>query len=564
MKRTAILVLLFCVIIPSAPDASDVRDAQLSSGIRNAEAYSRLLIRQAHADPQKAGALLKEALVASPDLPLVYFELSRHSLSPSAAGMLDSFDYVIQGIDAYGRNFLWSLTLMGSLFFAAVFSFLLSASILAFIRLFPDLPLLMHDIQEDPRRAGFLAALVVLSAISPLFLIAGILMLIGIYMKRSDRAVVYAYLVFLVCSPLVFKTASQIMQALSSGAMKAVVQVNESRGNTYAASVLGNGRDIPSAFSYALALKRQGLYSDAIPLFTSLLDRWPDPRVYVDLGNAYVGLYNFDESKKNALEEAARCYSKSVGIRPLASAYYNLSQVYREMLDFPKGEEYFAAALSINRTAVADYRSISGRTPNRIVADETLSRQEFWRYMRERFTSVFTFGMSLLPLSVLPVLALGLLAAFYLLTTQLRQKAYRCRKCGAILCVKCEKHITWGQMCPQCFSSLVRLDEMDARERVARILAIYEQQQKRRDRVRILSFVLPGVSFIFGGRVLTGILFLWPFLFLVLVPLTNWICVPDSNLVSHGFFSWLALCGAAVVFVASNIITRKRMVRGWL
>lgn len=563
MKRIAVLALLCCLTIPSAPDASDVYDTQLNSGIRNSEAYSRLLIRQAHDNRQEAVALLKKALAASPDLPLVYFELSMHSFSPSVTGILDSFDYLIQGIDAYGRNFWWSLTLIGSIFFAFVLSFLLAAVILAFIRLVPDMPLLIHDIQESPRRAGFFAAVVALSAISPLLLVAGVLILLGIYMKRSDKAVVYAYLVFLVCSPLVFKTASQIAQASSSGALKAIVQVNESRGNTYAASVLRNSSDIPSVFSYALAVKRQGLYSDAIPLFKSLLARWPDPRVYVDLGNSYIGLYNFDESKKDALEEAARYYSQSIGIRPLSSAYYNLSQVSREMLDFPKGDEYFAAALSINRTAVAEYRSISGRTPNRIVADETLSRKEFRRYIRERFTSVFTFGMSLLPLSTISALALGLIVVFYLLNSRLRQKAYRCRKCGAILCDKCEKGIMWGQMCPQCFSSLVKLDEMDARERVARILAIYEQQRKRRARIRLLSFTLPGVSFIFGGRVLSGFLFLWPFLFLALLPVTNRVCVPDSNLVSHGFFSWSALFGAAVIFIVSNIITRKRLVRGW-
>jgi hypothetical protein len=48
--------------------------------------------------------------------------------------------------------------------------------------------------------------------------------------------------------------------------------------------------------------------------------------------------------------------SQSLEIKPLASAYYNLSQLYRESLDFTKGNEYFKLALETNRDAVSDYR----------------------------------------------------------------------------------------------------------------------------------------------------------------------------------------------------------------
>ena len=70
--------------------------------------------------------------------------------------------------------------------------------------------------------------------------------------------------------------------------------------------------------------------------------------VYVNLGNCYAGLKN--------TEKAITSYLKAVEIKPLASAYYNLSQISREILDFTKGNEYFKLALEINRDAVSDYR----------------------------------------------------------------------------------------------------------------------------------------------------------------------------------------------------------------
>ena len=170
--------------------------------------------------------------------------------------------------------------------------------------------------------------------------------------------------------------------------MKAIVEVNESKGNTYALTALKNRDDYASLFSYALALKREKYYSEAIEIYQKLLLRKPDPAVYVDLGNCYVGMGNMDE--------AMASYLKAVEIRPLASAYYNLSQISREMLDYSKGNDYFKRALEIDRDAVSSYRLKYSRNPNRIVVDETLSFSGLWDLAMTNTGKTSTFGMAVL------------------------------------------------------------------------------------------------------------------------------------------------------------------------
>jgi len=438
MRKLA-LCLLFCLIFPSSLlYADEYYNLQLNKGIRNSDTYAYLLIEKARADRAGSVELLHEALTDAPDLPAVYFALSKATFSLSGSGILDSVDYVIRGIDAYSRNFWWSFTLLGSLFFDLIFSFIMAVLLIVAVRLLPDVPLLSHDIGESSWKVALLIMMVVFSVASPLLFLGSMVVLLGFYMKKYSRSVVYLYLLFLFCFPLLSKTASLYLGAASYGSLKAIVAVNESEGNGYAVSTLQNTDDFASLFSYALALKREGRYEEAIASYKRLLEKKEDPRIYVNLGNCYVGLYNFDEARKSDLEEAVKYYSSSLRIKPLVSAYYNLSQVSREMLDFGKGEEYFRSALALDRSAVAGYRAISGRKPNRFVVDETLKPSEFWDYALARNDSPSSLGVAAVPPFAVSLAALLLGVVFYLMNSRVRQRAYRCRKCYKILCEKCE------------------------------------------------------------------------------------------------------------------------------
>lgn len=564
MRRFLPFLIVSLFLLPSVSRGEEFYEKQLNSGIRDADAYSYMLIMQSRENKPEAIKILKKAALYSPDLPAVYFELAKANFSFSESGILNSVDYAIQGIDAYLRNFLWSFAFAASLYFSLLFSFALSFVFIVIIRLSSDTKMISHDVGEGNVPPFLLLVLVILALLGPFFFIAGILILLGIYMKKMDKTVVYIFLLFLVFFPMVLKQASLFISALSSGSLKAVVQVNTSKDNKYALSVLKNADGKAELFSYALALKREGRYDEAIALYKKLLQRSPDPRVYVNLGNCYVGLYDFGEDRKHYLNEAAGNYLAAINVKPLASAYYNLSQVSREMIDFSAGNEYFKSALSLDRVAVAEYSSFYARTPNRFVADETLTDGDLWNYAKARSGNVFTFGMTTIPLPFVTFAALLLILSFYMMNNKVKQKAYRCRKCNTILCTGCEKRMTWGQLCPQCYGSLVKLDELDVKERVARLLSIYEKQRRRKSTLKILSFLLPGSSQIYAGRVLFGFLFLWPFLFCILIPVASSIFITESTLFSHNLLKIVSLFFAAIIYVVSNFITRGRLSRGWL
>ncbi|MBM4145005.1 MAG: hypothetical protein FJ240_01845 [Nitrospira sp.] len=555
MKKFAFLLFLHLFLIPSLSFGADVYEEQLNRGIRNSEPYSYLFIQQSKADNARAKSLLRDALRYSPDLPAVYFELSKASFNIKPEGVFEAFDYILQGIAAYKRNFWWSFMMASSLFMSIILSFVSAMLIIVMIRLPKDIPLFSHDIQEAGGKA-FTLLVLLFSLFGPLYLLGGLLIIISFYMKKWDKIIVCLYLLFLLSLPLVFSAFSIVFNAPSSGTLKAVVQVNESKGNTYALSVLKNKDNPVELFSYALALKREGGYTEAIYIYNKILALKPDSRTYNNLANCYVGV--------NDLEKAKELYRKAAELKALPSVLYNLSQVYRETLDFDKGEEYFLSAQRLDNDAVSRFRTIAGRNPNRFVVDEGLPVSALWKYSRGMTFRSTALGLSTVPIIFMPVLALIMAIFFYIMDKRFKQTAYRCKRCGKILCSKCEKHILWGHMCLQCYRSIVKLDELDAKERVARILTVYEYQKKRRDMIKIISFIIPGLGQIYAGSVLYGFLFLWAFLFFLFIPLTNSIFAIEMSGFSHLWLNLSSLFLMIAVYFISNIITRRRLAKGWL
>lgn len=553
--RKIFLIFFLCLLVPTRSFGEDLYEEQLDRGIRNSDPYAYVLIKQAKTNPSEAKEILKKALTYAPDLPAVYFELSKASFSLSSKGIFETIDYMIKGITAYERNFWWSFTTAGSLFMSFIISFILAMIIIILIRLPHDIPLLAHDIKEIRTKAGILL-LLIFALTGPLLLIGGMLIIIGLYMKKVDRVVVYLYLLFLLISPLIFNTATMFFQVSASNKLKAVVQVNESKDNQYALSILRDSDDDIELFSYALALKRDGRYTEAIDIYNRLIEKRPSPQLYNNLANCYVAM--------NEMEKAKKVYTKSIEMKPIPSAVYNLSQVWRETFDFEKGDEYISYAQRLDQNAVSRFRTIFGRNPNRFVIDEVMPSSAFWKYSHERTADTSTMGLSIAPISFMPVASISFMILFAILTKRIKNRAFRCKKCGTILCNICEKRILWNQMCPICYRSLIKLDELDARKRVSRLLTVYDYQTKNRNTIKALSFILPGSAQIYAGNILSGFLFLWSFLFFLFIPVTNSIFVMETSYFSHLWLNVSAVLLMAVVFFVSNIITQRRLAKGWL
>ncbi|NWF76439.1 MAG: tetratricopeptide repeat protein [Nitrospirae bacterium] len=555
MKKIIFFFFICIIIFPHLCSGEISHEEQLNKGIKNSEPYSYLLIEKSRTNSTEAKSLLEKSLHYSPDLPAVYFELSKASFHLNTDGIFESIDYIIQGISAYKRNFWWMFSLVTSLYVSLIFSFLISILVIIIIRLPKDISLVSHDIKEEKSKI-LLLFILIFAIFGPLYVLGGLLILISFYMKKWDRLVAYFYLLFLLAAIWIFDIFSIGFIAPASGDVKAVIQVNESKGNSYAISVLQNKNNPIELFSYALALKREGHYSEAINIYNKVLNQKTDPKTYNNLANCYTIIGDFEKAKE--------LYQKSIELVPLASTLYNLSQVYRETLNFEKGDKYFVEAQKLDREAVSRFREIFSRNPNRFVIDEVIPMQTLMEYTLGKATGSFTMGLSIAPASFMPVIAIVMAVIFYIITGRFRNRAYRCNRCGKILCIKCEKHIHWGNMCSQCYRSIIKLDELESKERIARLLKVYEFRKKKREIIKILTLIIPGSGQIYAGDLLNGILFLWPFLFFLFIPITGKIFNIEMFNFSHFWLNIISIFLLILVYFLSNIITRRRLSKGWL
>ena len=556
-KLTSPLIFAFFFLIFTFPiftvlshSAEDIHEARLDMGLKNNEPYSYVLMKKAYADPSKAKSLLTEAVRHSPNLPPAYFEMAKISFSPSASGMFESLDYAIKGFKAYKGNFWWLMSISGLFTASLILSFVIVLALVLAVRLFIDTPLLSHDIKENRKKILIAMLLVPLSFFGPLFFIAGSLLLLGLYFRGMNKTVVYVSVLFLLLSPIWLNIINMFFSVPSSE-LRAIVAVNESRDNKYAASVLKNKADFISLFSYGLALKREGRYEEAISAYKKLLASHPNPRAYVNLGNSYVGVNDMAAAKKS--------YKKSVELKPLASAYYNLSHLSRETLDFAKGEEYFNEAIKLSSESVSQFSSAASRNPNRLVIDETLPMSAMWEYAETGAPSRSEIKISPLNSASSVIVSITLLALFCIMDSTFKQRAYRCQRCGVILCGKCGKGKLWGEMCSLCYKSLIKLDALDSRIRVAKQLEVQELQKKKRRTISILSFAPPGIAHIYWGRILSGTLFLWLFLFLLLLILLKPLFSTGLSLFSHGWITMPSAIIMAFLYLISNMDARRRL-----
>jgi glucose-6-phosphate-specific signal transduction histidine kinase len=111
---------------------------------------------------------------------------------------------------------------------------------------------------------------------------------------------------------------------------------------------------------------------------------------------------------------------------------------------------------------------------------------------------------------------------------------------------------------------LIKLYELDARERITRLQTVYEYQMRRRSILHVLSFLLPGAAHIYAGYVLKGFLILWPFLFLLSVFVISSIFVVGMPYFPHLWLNWSVLFLVVITFLVANFITQRRLAKGWL
>ncbi|MCE5194980.1 MAG: tetratricopeptide repeat protein [Nitrospiraceae bacterium] len=549
-------VLLLALCNPVISFSKDVYETRLNEGLKNTEPYSYILIKNAEDNPAKAELLLKEAIQYSPNLPISYFNMAWHKLTEDKA-VFESLDYALRGFEEYSNNFWWLRSLTGLIIASVVLSFALMLLGLVFLKSFKDIRLLSHDIKEDKKKILMVLSLIIFSIFGPLFFITALLAFFGIYFEKKDKIIVYAALLFLLASPFFLKITNSFISA-NSPDLRAVVSINESRESKYALLLLKDKNAYVPQFLYGLALKKEGRYEEAIAVYKNLLSTNSEPKAYVNLGNIYFSM--------NDINNASEAYKKAIEIKPLASAYYNLSLVSREKLDFQKGGEYFLEATKLDSRKITQFSETAektGKNPNRVLIDETLSMSEIWNYANTGANNTMNINISTIGSGLTFIIALILIVLFYYLNSS-KNKSYICSRCGTVICGKCTRGKHWGQMCSVCYSSVVKPEGLDARERIAKLLDIQSIQARKYSIVRLISYAPPGFAHIFAGRILEGCIYLWIFFFFLAMLILNPFISIGLSTFTHTWINIPSLTIMAIIYMATFIGIRRRLNRGWL
>lgn len=527
------------------PEPASMFESRLDRGLTNNDVYSYILIEKSRVSSERK-TLLEQAIMNSPDLPAPYFKIASDRLDLSFKGIFEALDYMRKGIRAYERNFLWRFNLWGLIVRSFIVSFTLSLLVMSIIRFPSEAGLLMHEINEDRKKAFLLSFPLIFSVFGLLPFLASTVILYGLYMRGKERIALYIFfsiLFILSLSPGIWRMFSNF------SCLKAVVDVNEGRDNRYALLRLNGRNDMASSFAYALALKREGYYRESIERYKRLAERYEIPEIYINLGNAFYASGDH--------EGAIEYYNKSLSIRPLAAAYYNLSQVYREMLDFKKGEEYFNEAARLDPESLRRYTSISTRNPNRFVVDMKLPDSLIWNQILSERGGI----IRVTSITVVTVIAI---LSFFIIDRGLKNRAKRCRRCGSIYCNRCLRMVTWKDMCSRCYQSIVRMDRMYSKERIANLLLLYESRAKKRMVARILSFILPGAGEMYSGRILEGFLLNWVFSFALTAIILSRVMTEGTYPFHHDWLLIPLLFLVIVLYVFSIFHIRRGGQKGWL
>ncbi len=549
MRNRVTLTILFFTFLffrtANGQIEKPINEINLDFGITNNDTYSFLLIEESrHSSLRRE--LLEKALRYSPDLPATYFMIACDRFGLSPEGIFDALDHSMEGIKVYNRNFLWRLNLWNLIIRSFVISFFASIFIYFIIRFPAFAGLIMHEIRENRRKFLLLFLPLLFSIFGLLPLLASLVSLHGLYIWKRDRLVIYLSFVIL----LFFSLSPSLLRIFHVPShLKAVTAVNESRDNKYGLLKLKGRNDLPSSFAYALALKREGLYGESIEYYKGLMEKYQLPEVYINRGNA---LYAAGD-----LEGAIESYSRSLSMKPLTAAYYNLSQVYREMLDFKRGEEYFEAAARLDSVSLRRYTTISDRNPNRFVVDVRLPDIHIFKQL------VGENGPIIKITSLTFVTSIAILS-FFIIERVLKSRARKCRRCGSIYCNRCSRMITWKDMCSRCYGFLVRMDQMYSKERLANLISLYHGKARKRTIAKILSYLLPGAGQIYSGKIIEGFLLSWASIFALVVIVLSRVMTDGIYPFHHNWLLPPLMLIIIIVYVISILHIRREIQKGWL
>ena len=547
---------------PRLTDLKSLSYYKVDNRFSNMEPYSTALIRKGEEalkndkEPE-AIAFFEAAIELSPQMPQPYLNMAKSTFSFSPKGFIGSVGYVLDAWKALTDNLWWSFKAAGMLLAGIYIA--LFAAIIIFIALlaFSKFRIYLHDIIEDRKKIFLMIPSIILVFFGPIFGIFAFTLPFWVYLKKKEKALLYSLLFISAVAMLFIPSLSTYLNAHTDATLRSIINTNSGLYTGNAAYFEKGQEDYETLLSYALNKKQKGDYNEAIKAYESLLGKGNDAKIYNNIANCYVGLGDY----KNAFLS----YDKSLKSKELASAYYNLSQLKNELFEFKDADAFYKKSLEVNADEVALFTIIKGHSAKSSVVDEVIENNElralaFQRIPGKAYSSrighIFTFVQA--PFAIFLLLLMTVAVAIYDKKTP--NKAFRCQKCGRILCSICEEEeIVEDDICPTCFKTLSRTTELNPKDRMAKKIEINRYREERNYKLRIMSLFLPGSGHIYFEELIPGFLILFLFLFFISSAFIWGLLMPSVLMAQFAHtVTWLSIAGVIIFYFATVMhILRK-------
>ncbi|HLB25105.1 MAG TPA: tetratricopeptide repeat protein, partial [Nitrospirota bacterium] len=483
----------------------------MDHGITSYEALSAAMVKQGKAlaeSKEVGGALLlyESAISISPDYPPPYFAKGWAYLVQDKMKVLMTLDAFLEGFRKSAGDFWWTFLYTGNKTTSVLFTLAALFSLFGLFMAVRYTPLLAHDVSEFMKKPALEEKLVIL--ILPLIFLAVLVALgywwaaslaflsLWVYFNKKEKGLALTFFVLLVFMPEVMSGYSHFAQAGGKRLLWVMDEVNKGPAGQgteeYLKALLEDEPGNEQArTSLAQAFKKAGRYQEAADTYSKLIEARPSSAMYHNnLGN----IYFITGRNGDAIKE----YNSAILGEPgRVVPYFNLSQVYGESLMFAERERADLTGRQLNPAAVASMRNRAGSTPIRMVFDEQVPSQTFWHIaFSDNSGAGFAESLWMMTVRVLPLHGTRLAGVSFIVLAfavdafrRKRVYAHFCQKCGKVSCRKCQKPHYSKELCPECHQVFVKLEGVEARDRVRKLLDTREKQRKKGLFLRITSLL---------------------------------------------------------------------------
>jgi len=570
-------------IAVSKKELDQLFELKLDKGIQNIPLLSFFLIREAERARQKgdyhqALEITASAIKLSPDLPQPYFELARIRWYQNPFQAHRILPELSRGLMAQLCHYPSSIKFFYNIFYVLSNAMLMTFIVFGIVVMTKYLPLYFYDIQRHLTQEFsrlLINGLKIFFLFIPFFLRLDMLwallfwsILLWGYVTKEERQFLLLFLIVLAYLPFFIRSSSSFLNGPSSEVILEMQRANHEDWDGGTEEKLRkwlstHQDDSEVLFTLGLISKRQGRYSEAEEFYQRAIRQDPEfSEAYSNLGNVYW-------ARKQA-DLAISSYQRAIDLDPNRGAfYYNLYRAYsQETFLSGKADKALQRAMQLDPKLVGEYSRTDSPHINRLVIDQNLNTQRLWgRFManvigREGFLfRLFKAWFETIPSRVtflVPILFLGFLIG---MSRYSRTKRFltRCPMCGSPTYRFYLGTPEQEFICFNCYRIFVQEEKLHPKIAEKKSLQVRQFQKQDQFIGRFISFFFVGFGYLWGGKPLKGLIFLFLF-FVFILKFVYWNGVIPSSIaqLSPAFWSMIFW---GVLFVLFYFLVIRQIVR---